>query len=97
VSAFGARYTLTLGTNHVVSYTSTSTANSTAFVAGTNTVRVIASTACHIKFAGTPTAASTDPRLTANVPEYFIVTQGMKVAAIRTTTSGTLHVTELSA
>ena len=31
-----------------------------------------------------------------NVPEIFVVTPGMKASAVRTTTSGTLHVTEIS-
>jgi hypothetical protein len=30
------------------------------------------------------------------VPEYIVVGAGQKLAAIRTTTSGTLHVTEVS-
>jgi hypothetical protein len=34
--------------------------------------------------------------LPANVPEYVVVTPGMKIAAIRTTTSGILHVSECS-
>ena len=35
-------------------------------------------------------------KLAANTPEMFVVTAGQKVAAIRTTTSGTLTVTEVS-
>ena len=85
-----------LGSNQVASYTSTSTPISTAFQAGTNMVRLLASTSCHIKFGFAPTATTSDARLTANIPEYLVVTPGVKVAAIRTTTSGTLHVTEVS-
>jgi hypothetical protein len=85
-----------LGANQVVSFTSTSTPNTTAFQAGTNVVRVVASTHCHIAFAGTPTATTNSVKLPPNVPEYFAVTPGQKIAAIRTTTSGTLHVTEVS-
>jgi hypothetical protein len=36
------------------------------------------------------------PRLPANVPEYIVIAHGQNLAAIRTTTSGTLHVTEVS-
>ena len=85
-----------LGSTQPVSFTSTSTANATAFQAGTNVVRVIASTQCHIKIAKDPTALTTDAKLPANVPEYFAVTAGQKVAVIRTTTSGTLYVSEMS-
>ena len=85
-----------LGTNQVVSYTSTSTANTTAFVQGVNAVRVVASTHCHITFGGSPTATTSSVKLPPNLPEYFVVTPGQKIAAIRTTTSGTLHVTEVS-
>jgi hypothetical protein len=85
-----------LGATQVVSFTSTSTANTTAFQAGTQVVRVIPSTACHIRFAQSPTALTTDPKLPANAAEYFVVTPGQKIAAIRTTTSGSLYVTEVS-
>lgn len=84
------------GTNQTVSYTSTSVANSTAFVTGIQAVRVLASTSCHIKVGASPTATSSDTRLAANVPEYIEVSPGEKIAAIRTTTSGTLHVTEVT-
>jgi hypothetical protein len=68
----------------------------TAVQTGVNTVRVVASTSCHLAFGTDPTATTTSPRLPANVPEYVVVAPGMKLAAIRTTTSGTLHVTEVS-
>jgi ABC-type taurine transport system substrate-binding protein len=85
-----------LGTNQVVSFTSTSVANTTAFQTGINTVRVVASTHCHIAFGSSPTATTSSAKLPANAIEYFVVTPGQKIAAIRTTTSGTLHVTECS-
>jgi hypothetical protein len=84
------------GTNQVVTVTSTSAANSTAFATGTNTIRVVATTSCHLAFGASPTATTSSTRLPANVPEYIVVAPGQKVAAIRTTTSGTLHVTEVS-
>jgi hypothetical protein len=85
-----------LGSNQVVSFTSTSVANTTAFQAGTNVVRVVAAVHCHIAFGQSPTATTSSVKLPPNVPEYFAVTPGQKIAAIRTTTSGTLHVTEVS-
>ncbi len=84
------------GTTQAVSFTSTSTAQTTAFVAGVNTVRVIATTQCHLAFGASPTATTNSPKLPANVAEYVVVTPGQKIAAIRTTTSGTLYVTEVS-
>jgi hypothetical protein len=56
----------------------------------------MATTHCHIKFGSSPTATTSDPRLAPNLPEYFVVTPGQKAAAIRTTTSGTLYVSEVS-
>ena len=84
------------GSNQAVSFTSTSTPTSTAVQPGVNTVRVVATTSCHLAFGDAPTATTSSVRLPANVPEYVVVTPGMKLAAIRTTTSGTLHVTEVS-
>jgi hypothetical protein len=85
-----------LGGTQTVSFTSTSATHSTAFQAGTNVVRVVASTNCHIKIAKDPTATTADAKLAPGVPEYFAVTAGQKIAAIRTTTSGSLFVSEVS-
>jgi hypothetical protein len=85
-----------LGANEIVTVTSTSAANTTAFQPGTNAVRLVATKTCHIKFSGSPTATTSDAMLPPNVPEYFVVTPGQKVAAVRTTTSGLLSVTEVS-
>jgi hypothetical protein len=85
-----------LGTNQTASYTSTSAPITTAFQQGVNVVRLLSSTSCHVKFGSSPVATVDDPRLAANVPEYFVVSPGQKVAAIRTTTSGTLHVSVVS-
>lgn len=84
------------GTTQTVSFTSTSVPLTTAFQTGTNTIRVVASTGCHLAFGSSPTATTSYPKLPAHVPEYIVVTPGQKVAAIRTTTSGTLYVTEVS-
>ena len=84
------------GTTQAVSFTSTSTANTTAFSAGTTTIRVVASTRCHLALGASPTATTSSPALPANLPEYIVISPGQKIAAIRTTTSGTLHVTQVS-
>lgn len=85
-----------LGANQTAAYTSAAAAISTAFGAGTNIVRVVATTAAHVKFAGTPTATTSDPYLKGGEPEYFVVTPGQKLSAVRVTTNGTVHVTECS-
>jgi hypothetical protein len=78
-----------------VSFTSTSAAQATAFPVGVNKVRLFASTACHIKVGQSPTALTTDPKIVAGEEYHITVAPGEKVAAIRTTTSGTLQVTEV--
>jgi hypothetical protein len=46
---------------------------------------------------GTPTAAVTDSLLPVNLPEYFTVTPGQKVAVIGPSgAAGTLYVTEIT-
>jgi len=52
-------------------------------------------TSCHVSVGSSPTATTCDAKLAAHAPEYFVVTPGQKVAAIRTTTSGTLYVSEV--
>jgi methylmalonyl-CoA mutase cobalamin-binding subunit len=85
------------GTTQVVAVTSTSATHTTAFQAGTNVVRVQGTVNMHIKIGpGTATATTSDMKLAPGVPEYFAVTPGQKVVAIRTTTSGSLFVTEVS-
>lgn len=83
-------------TTQVVAFTGTSAASSNAFGAGINVVRLVASSACHIKFDGSPTATTSDVYLPADWPEYFVVTQGQKVAAIQASAGGNLIVTEMS-
>ncbi len=84
------------GTTQVVSVTSTSATHTTAFQTGTNVVRVQGTVNMHIKFGNSPTATTSEMKLAPGLPEYFVVTPGQKVAAIRTTTSGSLYVTEVS-
>jgi hypothetical protein len=59
-------------------------------------VRLVPTTAAYVKIGNTPTATTSDVYMKAGEAEYFVVTPGMKASAIRVTTNGTLHVTELS-
>lgn len=77
-------------------YTGTSAAVTNAFGSQTYRVRLWATTDCHVVFAGSPTATTSDMPLTARVPEYFSVNPGEKVAAIQDSAGGTLYVTELT-
>jgi len=80
-----------------VSYTDSSAACTNAFGDDTEVVRIVATTACYVQFAASPTATSSDFYLPADAVEYFNVTPGTKVAAIRvSTTSGTLCVCEMA-
>jgi hypothetical protein len=93
-----------LGATQAVAYTGSSAQATNPFGAETFQVRVVANSACHVRIGdGDQTATTGDPLVAANIPEYFTVTPGQKIAAIRaatdglvTATSGTLWVTELS-
>jgi hypothetical protein len=86
-----------LGTSQAVAYTDAAAASANAFGVGTQVVRVSSTTGCHIRFGAAPTAVATDSFLKGGQPEYFVVTPGQKVSAVRTSTNGTLTVTECSA
>lgn len=85
-----------LGSTQTAAYTSASASVSSGFATGTQVVRVSATTGCYIKFGSSPSATTSDAYLKGGEPEYFVVTPGQKVAAIRTSTNGTLTVTECS-
>lgn len=55
---------------------------SAAFGASTQLVRLMADTNCNIQCGATPTATATTTPLAANVPEYFQVAPGLKIAVI---------------
>jgi hypothetical protein len=74
-------------------------AQSSAFGAQTQEIRVVCSTACHINIGQNPTAAATDNNgfaLPANVVEYFHVTPGQKLAVIRDAADGVLSIAEMT-
>lgn len=93
-----------LGVTQTVAYDAT-VPITTAFGAQTREIRVVANSACHIHIyeaAGTATATTADPYLPAHTTEYYTVTPGQKISAIKaatnglvTATAGTLWVTEL--
>jgi hypothetical protein len=56
-----------------------------------------AATAAYVKVGDSPVAKSSDVYMKGGEAEYFVITPGMKVSAMRVTTNGVLHVTELSA
>lgn len=64
----------------------------------TQHIRLCATSDCWIAFGTAPTAVAGAPSmyLPANVPEYFWVNYGEKVAVIRNTADGNLCITELA-
>lgn len=68
-------------------------AQSAAFAANIEYVRVCADAACHIEFGVNPTATTSKIYLPADDVEYFKVSSGEKVAVIGTVN---LYVSELS-
>jgi hypothetical protein len=73
-------------------------AQSSAFDAATQVVRLVATQDCHLAFGTNPTATISAMILPALAPEYFKVLSGEKVAAIKVAagTAGNLHVTEMA-
>jgi hypothetical protein len=58
---------------------------SNAFGANTQVIRVCADSVCSIEIGANPTATATTARIPANVPEYFAVQPGQKLAVIQNT------------
>ncbi len=94
-----------LGTSQDVVLSGTSAAVTNPFGAQTYQVRVVVFnaggtvTSARIRIGdGTPTAIATDAVIPLNLPEYFTVTPGQKIAGILTGTSptATMSVTEIA-
>jgi pyrroline-5-carboxylate reductase len=85
-----------LGSHQTAAYTSAANAISNAFGAGTQVVRIVPTTAAYVKVGNSPTATTSDVYMKAGEAEYFVVTPGMRASAVRVTTNGVLHVTEVS-
>lgn len=78
-----------------VSYTATAAASaSIATGGGTVPIRLRATTDCHVAFGQSPTATTSDMLLGSGETEYFEITAGHKVSAVRATADGDLFVTE---
>lgn len=81
----------------VVAYTATP-GTSSAVGSQTYAVKLVATTACHVKISAAGTAAAaTDSYIAANAPaEYVCVTPGDKISVIQDASGGNLYVTELT-
>ena len=84
------------GTSQNVAYTGTAGRIANAISNDVFLVRVVLTTAGHIAI-GLPSVVATtsDMYMPAGVPEYFAVRPGEKISAVRETSSGTMHVTEI--
>lgn len=72
-------------------------AASAAFGSDCWLVRLHATEDCHILFTAAGTASTTSEMfLPGDQTEYFDVMPGQKVTAIKATTAGTLHITEMA-
>lgn len=89
---------LEIGTEQTISVASASAATSNAMGSSSRVVRVVSTTDCHIAFAASPTATTSNTYLPANQVEYFKVPVPgtSKLAAIRANADGTLYVTEMA-
>lgn len=67
-----------------------------AIGAGIRVVRLVATSDCHVKIGSNPTATTADLFLPAGCVEWLIAHPGQKVAAIQSSASGTLYVSEMT-
>lgn len=84
------------GTTQSITTSGTSAATTNAVGGQTYAVRIHATAAAFITFAGTPTATTSDVFMAAGATEYFAISPGEKVAAIQSSEAGTVYVTELT-
>lgn len=94
-SAYNTFQSIVPGLGQPISFTGTS-AQGTAFAAGTTVAKFFPTADCWVQFGASPTATAAAPSifLPAGIVEYFGVTAGQKVAVIQNAGAGTLHVTE---
>ena len=86
-----------LGETQTVACSTSATSIANGVGVGTHHVRVVSSVRCHVAFGASPTATTSDAYVPAGVAEYFVVTPGQKLSAIRAgSTSGNFYVTECS-
>lgn len=84
------------GVTQSISASTTSAATSNAFATQITEVMVTTTAACFVTFAGTPTATASDVYIAANTPYFFRVSESDKCAAITSSGTATVYVTELS-
>lgn len=64
---------------------------------GISVVRLVSTVPCLLAFGVDPEATvAAGHRLPAEVPEYFRVAPGDRLAAVRASTDGTLHISEMT-
>lgn len=83
--------------NQVKAYTGTAGELAAAIGAGVKTVRLMATTLCHVKFGNTGMSAATtsDMPLPPNLPEYFNIEGGEQISVIQNAAGGNLYITEM--
>lgn len=84
-----------LGAHQSVAYTGTAGTIANVITDQVTKIRVVVTSAAYVKVDKAPTATNTDVYMSADSPEYFTVSAGMKVSAIQVLAAGTLHVTEI--
>lgn len=85
-----------LSTHQSVSYGTAAGTITNGVGAQTYKVRVVATTAAYVTIAKAPTATTSHVYIPAAAVEYFTITPGEKVSAIRVADDGVLHVTEIT-
>jgi hypothetical protein len=85
-----------LGDHQSVIYTASAGTITNAFSPSTKLVRVLTTSAAYVKVGNSPKATSADVYVPADTPQFFMASPGMKVSAVQVSSSGTLHVTELT-
>lgn len=83
-------------TTQSITTSGTSAAISNAVGDQTYVVRIHATKACFVTFAGTPTATTSHMFMADGQTEYFAISPGEKVAAIQSAEAGTVYVTEMT-
>lgn len=83
-------------TAHQVDYTDTAGVMSTGISSYIYQVRIVSTSDCYIKFGNSPTATTSDHYLPSQTQEYVNCVPGQKISAIRVSSNGTLHVSEMT-
>jgi hypothetical protein len=86
------------GTAQDIAVAAASAAVTNPFGANIFDIRVVSTTACWVTISKAPTATAAAPSayLPAGVVEYFHVSPGEKIAAIRASADGTMSVSEMT-